>query len=192
MPAVLIYSLKICKMIDTANERIGRAVCWLVLFAVLISSGNAVVRYLFNMSSNAWLELQWYLFSAIVMLCAGYTLLHNEHIRIDVISARLRSRAKSWVDVLGGVFFLLPVCVVIGVLSWPTFVESYLRHEVSGDAGGLIRWPVKLLIPVGFLLLAMQAVSETVKRIAFLKGVLPDPAERPSARQGSSPPVHPA
>ena len=174
------YLLPLCRAVDAANEAIGRAVSWLVLLAVVIGSGNAVVRYLLDTSSNAWLELQWYLFSAIVMLCAGYALLRDEHIRIDVISARLPSRLRSWIDILGGIFFLLPVCLVIGLLSWPAFVESYVRHEMSGDAGGLIRWPVKLLIPIGFLLLALQGVSEIVKRIAFMTGVGSHPAERPS------------
>lgn len=183
MSRVLLYSLKMSTVIDAVNERIGRAVCWLVLLAVLISSGNALVRYVFNTSSNAWLELQWYLFAAIIMLCAGYTLLHDEHIRIDIVFARLPYRIKVWLDILGGLLFLLPVCIVIGVLSWPVFVESYVRHETSSDAGGLIRWPVKLLIPVGFLLLAMQALSDIVKRIAFLQGAAPNPAERPSVEK---------
>jgi TRAP-type mannitol/chloroaromatic compound transport system permease small subunit len=186
MSAVLSFLLKICGLIDTANDRIGRAAYWLVLVAVIISSGNAVVRYLLNTSSNAWLEVQWYLFSSIVFLCAGYALLRNEHIRIDIFSSRLSSRARSCVDILGGVFFLLPICLVIGILSWPMFTESYVRHEVSGDAGGLLRWPVKLLIPVGFFLLAAQGVSEIVKRIAFLEGLIPDPAEKPSDQEAAA------
>jgi TRAP-type mannitol/chloroaromatic compound transport system permease small subunit len=183
MSRVLLYSLKLSSVIDAVNERIGRAVCWLVLLAVLISSANALVRYVLNTSSNAWLELQWYLFAAIITLCAGYTLLHDEHIRIDIVFARLPDRTRVWLDLIGGLLFLLPVCIVIGVLSWPVFVESYVRHETSGDAGGLIRWPVKLLIPVGFLLLTMQALSEIVKRIAFLKGAAPNPARRPSVEK---------
>ena len=183
MSRVLTYFLKISNIIDAANERIGRAMCWLVLLAVLISSTNAVVRYVFSTSSNAWLELQWYLFGAIIMLCAGYTLRHDEHIRIDIVFSRLRERTRIWLDIFGALFFLLPVCVVIGVLSWPAVVDSYVRHEMSGDAGGLIRWPVKLLIPIGFLLLAMQGISEIVKRIAFLRGVGPHPARRPTGGQ---------
>lgn len=179
MARVLTYFLKISHIIDAANERIGRAMCWLVLLGVIISSTNAIVRYVFSMSSNAWLELQWYLFAAIVMLCAGYTLRHDEHIRIDIIFGGLRERTRIWLDILGTLLFLLPVCIVIGVLSWPPVVESYVRNETSGDAGGLIRWPVKLLIPAGFLLLAMQGISEIVKRIAFLKGAGPHPAQRP-------------
>jgi TRAP-type mannitol/chloroaromatic compound transport system permease small subunit len=191
MSAILAFLLKICRLIDTANDRIGRAARWLVLVAVLISSGNAVVRYLFNTSSNAWLEVQWYLFSGIVLLCAGYALLRNEHVRIDIFSGRMSRRARSWVDILGGVFFLLPICLVIGILSWPMFIESYARHEVSGDAGGLLRWPVKLLIPVGFFLLSAQGVSEIVKRIAFLAGLIPDPAEGPPDRNADASSVRP-
>jgi TRAP-type mannitol/chloroaromatic compound transport system permease small subunit len=191
MSAILPFLLKICRLIDTASDRIGRAARWLVLVAVLVSSGNAVVRYLLDTSSNAWLEVQWYLFSGIVLLCAGYALLRNEHVRIDIFFGRMPGRARSMIDILGGVFFLLPICLVIGILSWPMFIESYVRHEISGDAGGLLRWPVKLLIPVGFFLLASQGVSEIVKRIAFLAGLMPDPAERPPDRDAAAPPVRP-
>jgi TRAP-type mannitol/chloroaromatic compound transport system permease small subunit len=183
--------LKICRLIDTANERIGRTAYWLVLVAVIISSGNAVVRYLLNASSNAWLEIQWYLFSCIVFLCSGYVLLRNEHVRLDIFSSRMSGRVRGWIDILAGVFFLLPLCLVVGILSWPMFIESYVRHEVSGDAGGLLRWPVKLLVPVGFFLLAAQGVSEIVKRIAFLAGLIPDPAGRPPDRDAAAPSVHP-
>jgi len=145
---------------------------------VIVSSGNATVRYLFDMSSNGWLELQWYLFSAVFLLGAGYTLLCNEHVRIDVLFARFNPRNRAWVDLFGGIVFLLPIAIIIAALSWPVFVESYFRHEVSADAGGLLRWPAKLLIPVGFLLLALQGVSEIVKRAAFLRGLIPDPFER--------------
>lgn len=173
--------LRVSNAIDAVNERVGKLVYWLVLVAVLISAGNAMVRYAFNTSSNAWLEVQWYLFSAILLLCAGYTLLRNEHIRIDIILNMFSKRTQTWVDILGTIFFLLPVCIIVGVLSWPMFVDSYVRHEMSGDAGGLIRWPVKLLIPVGFALLALQGISEVIKRVAFLAGRIPDPAERTSS-----------
>jgi len=162
--------------IDRLNLLVGRVVMWLVLVAVLVSAGHAIVRYLLHTSSNAWLELQWYLFSAIFLLCAGYTLLRNEHIRIDIVTARFSKRTRTWIDILGGVLFLLPMAVLIGWLSWPVFVESWVRDEISSDAGGLVRWPAKLLIPVGFLLLTLQAVSEIIKRIAFLRGEAPDPA----------------
>jgi TRAP-type mannitol/chloroaromatic compound transport system permease small subunit len=187
--AVLSFSLKICRLIDSTNERIGHTIYWFVLVAVITSSGNAAVRYLLKTSSNAWLEVQWYLFSAIVLLCAGYVLLHNEHIRIDIFFGRLSPRQRSLVDILGGIFFLLPICSVIGIVSWPMFIDSYMRHEVSSDAGGLLRWPVKLLIPLGFFLLAAQGVSEIVKRIAFLGGLIPDPAERCPDRE-AAPTMH--
>jgi len=169
--------LALSRLIDALNERVGRLVYWLVLAAVLVSAGNAVFRYLFNLSSNAWLEIQWYLFSAVFLLCAGYTLLHNEHIRIDVIAGRLSKRAQTWIDIFGCVFFLLPMALVIMWLAWPVFMDAYIHHEISGDAGGLVRWPVKLLMPVGFFLLALQGVSELIKRIAFLLGLIPDPVE---------------
>ena len=133
MTALLLLS----RLIDALNERVGRAVYWLILAAVLVSAGNATVRYLFDVSSNSWLELQWYLFSAVFLLAAGYTLRHNEHVRIDLIFTRLPPRKRAWIDLFGGVFFLLPITVVIMALSWPVFVDSYLRHEVSGDFPGI-------------------------------------------------------
>jgi TRAP-type mannitol/chloroaromatic compound transport system permease small subunit len=142
---------------------------------VLISAGNAVVRYGLNTSSNAWLEVQWYLFSAIFLLCAGYTLLRNEHIRIDIVIARFSRRAQAWIDIVGTVFFLLPMAIMIMVLSWPLFWNSYQLQETSMNAGGLLRWPVKILVPIGFLLLVLQGFSELIKRIAFLTGHRDDP-----------------
>ena len=170
--------LRLSRAIDALNERVGHLVYWLVLAAVVVSAGNASMRYVFDMSSNAWLELQWYLFSAVFLLAAGYTLLHNEHVRIDVLYGYLPARARAWIDLLGSLFFLLPMALIIMVLSWPLVEESYLRHEYSSDAGGLLRWPVKILIPIGFLLLVLQGVSEIIKRVAFLLGHIPDPAER--------------
>jgi TRAP-type mannitol/chloroaromatic compound transport system permease small subunit len=149
-------------------------VSWLVLAAVLVSAGNAVMRYSVNVSSNAWLEIQWYLFSAIFLLAAGWALLRNAHVRIDVITARLSPRARAWIDIIGTVLFLMPMALLIMYLAWAMFMQSYVGHEISSDAGGLVRWPVKLLIPVGFGLLVLQGASEIVKRIAFLRGV---PAE---------------
>ena len=171
--------LALSRFIDAANTRVGRAVYWLVLVSVLVSAINALFRYTFNMSSNAWLEIQWYLFSAVFMLCAGYTLLHNEHIRIDVVYGRFSRRTQIWIDLFGTVFFLLPMALIIMKLSWPMFLDAYTRGEISADAGGLIRWPVKILIPIGFLLLALQGVSELIKRVAYLRGLGPDPAEKP-------------
>jgi TRAP-type mannitol/chloroaromatic compound transport system permease small subunit len=179
--------LAISRLIDRLNEAVGRTVKWLVLVAVLISAGNAVVRYSLNRSSNAWLEIQWYLFAAVFLLCAGYTLLRNEHVRIDVVAGRLSARAQAWIDLFGSLVFLLPMALIIGVLSWPQVADSFARGEMSGDAGGLIRWPVKLLIPVGFALLALQGVSELIKRIAFLAGRIPDPAARQHQHAGEPP-----
>ncbi len=178
------HLLRLSGLIDRLNSAVGRLVYWLVLVVAIISSGNALVRYLFNTSSNAWLEIQWYLFSAIFLLAAGYTLLHNEHIRVDVVIGRFSRRVQTWVDIIGGVFFLLPMAVLILWLSWPIFVSSFVSGEMSGDAGGLIRWPAKLLIPVGFFLLALQGLSETIKRIAFLMGLAPDPAASKGAHHG--------
>lgn len=170
--------LRLSRAIDALNERVGKLVYWLVLVAVLVSAGNALMRYTFDVSSNAWLELQWYLFSAVFLLAAGYTLLHNEHVRIDVIISRFSPQRRAWVDLLGSLLFLLPMAVVILVLSWPMFVESFVRHEYSSDAGGLVRWPAKLLVPAGFLLLVLQGLSEIIKRVAFLLGRIPDPVEK--------------
>jgi len=173
--------LRISALIDTINERIGKAVYWLVLVAVLISAGNAIVRKLFNMSSNAFLETQWYLFSAVFLLCSGYTLLRNEHVRIDVITGRLSPRAQAWIDVFGTLFFLLPMTLLFIWLSWPVFVRTFSHNEISTNAGGLWIWPARLLVPIGFTLLAAQGVSELVKRIAFLAGKGPDPIPRHDA-----------
>src|SRR6266705_897026 len=171
------FLLWLSRAIDGLNERVGKLVYWLILAAVVVSAGNASVRYLFDLSSNAWLELQWYLFGAVVLLASGYTLQHNEHVRIDVIIAHLSPRARAWIDLLGSLFFLLPMATIILVLSWPMFIESIVRNEFSADAGGLLRWPVKLLIPLGFLLLVLQGMSEIIKRAAFLRGHIPDPLE---------------
>ncbi|WP_244560802.1 TRAP transporter small permease subunit [Azospirillum oryzae] len=160
------------------NEGIGKLAYWLVLVAVAVSSVNAVVRYGLNTSSNAWLELQWYLFSAVFLLCAGYTFLRNEHIRIDIVLGRFSKRVQAWVDVLGIIFFMFPMTLLIMVLSWPMFMDSFVTNEMSSDAGGLIRWPVKLLVPVGFFLLTAQGVSELIKRIAFLTGHRNEPGEK--------------
>lgn len=170
----------VCRAIDATNLAVGQAAAWLVLMAVVVSSVNATIRYALDRSSNAWLELQWYLFGAVFLLCSGYTLLRNEHIRIDILSSRLSPRGKAWLDLLGGVFFLLPVSVLIGVLSWPGFINSIESGEMSSDAGGLIRWPARLLIPVGFLLLSLQGVSEVLKRVLFLAGAGPDPGFKPT------------
>ena len=170
--------LALSRLIDRLNERVGRSLYWLVLAAVIISAANAIVRKTFNVSSNSFLEIQWYLFSAIFLGCAGYTLLRNEHVRIDVIAGKLSKRAQTWIDIFGTIFFLLPMAVLIMWLSWPVFIEAYARQEVSTNAGGLIVWPARLLVPIGFFLLALQGLSELVKRIAFLQGLIPDPSEK--------------
>ncbi len=170
--------LAVSRAIDALNERVGRLVLWLVLVMVLVSAGNAVSRYALNLSSNAWLELQWYLFAAVFLLCSGYTLLHNEHIRIDVVSSRLSRRTRVWIDIFGTLCFLFPLSITIMCLSWPIFVNAWVSGEISSNAGGLIRWPARLLVPVGFFLLTLQGVSELIKRIAFLKGLIPDPVEK--------------
>lgn len=164
--------------IDYVNERVGRLVYWCILIMVLVSSGNASMRYAFNMASNAWLELQWYLFSVVFLLCSGYTLLHNEHIRIDVVSSRLSRRTQVWIDVLGFIFFLLPMSLFIMWLAWPIFMNAWRSGEISGSAGGLIRWPARMLVPLGFFLLSAQGISELIKRVAFLMGLIPDPVEK--------------
>ena len=169
--------LTISRAIDATNERIGRLLLWLVLIVVLVSAGNATSRYLLNLASNAWLELQWYLFAAIFLGCAGYTLLHNEHIRIDVISSRLSRRTQIWIDILGTVFFLLPVSLYILWLSWPIFMNAWTSGEISNQAGGLIRWPARFMVPAGFFLLSLQGVSELIKRVAVLRGLIPDQME---------------
>jgi TRAP-type mannitol/chloroaromatic compound transport system permease small subunit len=171
--------LALSRAIDALNDRVGHLVYWLVLIAVLISATNAVVRKAFNVSSNAFLELQWYLFSVIFLFCAGYTLLKNQHVRIDVISGRLSPRARAWIDILGTLFFLFPMAIAIMILSWPVFVMAFERNEVSTNAGGLIIWPARLLVPIGFFLLVVQGLSELIKRVAFLRGLIPDPSERP-------------
>jgi len=170
--------LALSRAIDAFTERVGRLVYWLVLVVVLISAANAVVRKAFDYSSNAYLEVQWYLFSVIFLFGAGYTLLRNDHVRIDIIQGRLSPRAQNWIDVLGILLFLMPMSLIIMALSWPLFVDSLQRHEVSTNAGGLIIWPARLMIPIGFALLIIQAISELIKRIAFLRGVIPDPLEK--------------
>jgi TRAP-type mannitol/chloroaromatic compound transport system permease small subunit len=171
--------LALARTIDAVNERIGRLVLWLVLATTLVSGGNALARYALGRSSNAWLELQWYLFAAIFLLAAGYTLKHNGHVRVDVLYGRLGARTRAWIDLLGAALFLLPFCALMAWLAWPGFAESFASGERSPDAGGLLRWPVRLLIPLGFALLGLQGVAEAVKRIAFLRGAAALPEERP-------------
>ncbi|HEX5127551.1 MAG TPA: TRAP transporter small permease subunit [Rhodocyclaceae bacterium] len=161
--------------IDTLNEKVGSAMIWLVLLVTLISAGNAIVRKLFDISSNAMLEIQWYLFSAIFLLCAGYTLRKNAHVRIDVLTSHFSDRTRAWIDVIGTLLFLFPTTAVIMWLSWDVFVGAFHSGEMSSNAGGLILWPARLLVPVGFALLLLQGLSELIKRVAFLMGVIDKP-----------------
>jgi len=164
--------LSFSRFIDALNEKIGTAISWALLAAVLICSGNALVRYLINTSSNAWLEIQWYLFGAIFLLASSYTLKRNEHVRIDVVVGRFSKRTQVWVDIFGFVFFLLPATLLILYFAVPFALESIRNQEVSSNAGGLILWPAKALIPLGFLLLTLQGISELIKRIGFLMGLV--------------------
>ena len=161
--------LRLSRAIDWLNARFGVIANWLVLLAVLISAGNAGSRYLFSVSSNGWLEIQWYMFGAMVLLGAPYTLKVNEHVRVDLIYGLASERARIWIDIVGGFLFLLPICAILIYFTWPWFVDSWKINEISSNAGGLIRWPIKLMLPVGFALLALQGVSEIIKRIAALE-----------------------
>ena len=165
--------LRFSSLIDTLNEWIGKSVAWLGLLAVIVCTGNAIARYALNIGSNAWLELQWYFNSAVFLLIAAYALKINEHVRIDVLNSHLSPRGQAWVDIFGSLFMLLPAVVIIAWYSWPSLANSWHINEYSSDPGGLIRWPVRMLIPVAFTLLALQGVSEIVKRVAFLRGLLP-------------------
>lgn len=158
--------------IDRLNAEFGMIANWLVLFACLISAGNAASRYLFSASSNAWLEIQWYMFAGMVLLGAPYTLKMNEHVRVDLIYGMVSERTRIWIDIICGFLFLLPICVILTYFTWPWFVESWKIGEVSSNAGGLLRWPVKLMLPVGFFLMALQGISEIIKRIAALEHVI--------------------
>jgi TRAP-type mannitol/chloroaromatic compound transport system permease small subunit len=170
--------LRLSRLIDALSERVGRWVGWLILAAVLISAINAIVRKAFNTSSNAFLEIQWYLFSAVFLLAAGYTLLRQEHVRIDIILGRFSKRTQIIVEAVCIVLFLLPFCFIVIDLVWPLVVRAYHTGEMSSNAGGLIRWPVFALVPAGFVLLALQGISEFIKRIAFLQGLIPDPTQK--------------
>jgi len=175
--------LQISRIIDAITERIGKLVMWLILAAVVISAGNAMMRKAFDIGSNAYLEIQWYLFSAVFMLGSGYVFLRNAHVRIDFISGKLSKRTNAIIDALGMVVFVIPLCLILISLSWPVFERAWVSGEMSQNAGGLIRWPVQLLIPLGFSLLLVQSVSELIKRVAFVRGLIPEPfSEDPGAK----------
>ena len=167
--------LKFSQGVDWFNAQVGRYIRWLVLAAVLISAGNAIVRKLFSISSNGMLEIQWYLFAGVFMLGAGYAFLRNVHVRIDFVSSKLSKRANTIIDILGIVVFLIPLCLILIRLSWPFFYNAWVTGEMSQNAGGLIRWPVLALVPLGFTILLLQAFSELIKRIAFLRGLIAEP-----------------
>src|SRR2546423_9607325 len=171
--------LALSRAIDFVNEHIGRLLYWAVLVMVLVSAGNATLRYALSMASNAWLELQWYLCSAVFLLCAGYPLKHNEHIRIDVVISNLPRRKQIWIDIFGTLFFLLPMSIYIMWASWPVFMNAWTSGEVSGSAGGLIRWPARLLVPAGVLLLPLPGHPGLLNRRPYLQGLLPAPLAHP-------------
>ena len=160
--------LTVSRVIDAVNDRFGAVANWLVLIACLISAGNAASRYLFSASSNAWLEVQWYMFAGMVLLGGPYTLKVNEHVRVDLIYSSVSERTRLWIDLIGGILFLMPICILLIYFTWPWFVDSWRINEGSQNAGGLLRWPVKLLLPVGFGLMALQGLSEIIKRAAAL------------------------
>ena len=179
------FLLRLSRGMDAVSDWIGRVLIWALLTTVIVSAGNAIVRKVFSVGSNAWLEVQWYLFAAVFLLGAGYAFLHNAHVRIDFISGRLSARTRNIIDIVGIVAFLAPLAWILLQLSWPLFVKAWQSGEMSQNAGGLVRWPVLALLPLGMVLLLAQAASELVKRVAFLKGLIPDPlahAENPEAQ----------
>ena len=169
------FLLAISRAIDAAQDRFGKALRWLILVSVLVSSINAIVRFAISRSSNSWLELQWYLFSAVFLLGAGYTLLKNEHIKIDIVNSHLPRGVRDWIELLGHIFFLGSFCVVMIYTGLPFFWRSFVSKEYSSSAGGLILWPAKSMVALGFAILLVQGVSEFIKRVAAMRGMIPDP-----------------
>ena len=169
--------LSFSALVDAMNEKIGVICNWLVLLACVVSAGNAMIRYAYDQSSNAWLEVQWYMFAVIIMFGAAYTLRKNEHVRVDIVYMTLSRRGQLWIDILGTLVFLIPTCAILAWLSWPFFMQSYNVFEHSSNAGGLLRWPIKLVLPVGFALVALQGLSELIKRVAFLNDYAVDSLE---------------
>jgi TRAP-type mannitol/chloroaromatic compound transport system permease small subunit len=179
------FLLRLSRGMDAISDWVGRILIWALFATVIVSTTNAVIRKVFSIGSNAWLEVQWYLFAAVFLLGAGYAFLHNAHVRIDFISGRLSARTRNIIDIVGIVAFLAPLAWILLQLSWPLFVKAWQSGEMSQNAGGLVRWPVLALLPLGMVLLLAQAASELVKRVAFLKGLIPDPlahAENPEAQ----------
>ncbi|MGE3993073.1 TRAP transporter small permease subunit [Pseudorhodoplanes sp.] len=169
--------LTVSRLIDAINSRLGKWVSWLVVIVVIISAGNAISRKMFDLSSNAWLELQWIMFSVIFMVCSPWTLMSNEHIRIDIVNSLFPRQVRNLIDVFGHVAFLLPLTIVMIVTGWPFFLASFRLNEQSFNAGGLPQWPAKSLVVIGFTLLFFQGISELIKRIAVMTGSIPDPYE---------------
>ncbi len=163
--------LALSRGIDWLNEKIGTLANWAVVASCMISAGNAMIRYAFDMSNNGWLEIQWYLFAAVVMLGTSYALRMNDHVRVDILYTMLSPRGQKWLDLMGTIIFLIPVCVVIAYMAWPIFVDSFVGNEMSSNSGGLIRWPFKILLPIGFALLTLQGLSEVIKRAAALADI---------------------
>lgn len=166
--------LKISRAIDSFNTQVGKKVAWLILLAVIVATVNALIRKIFNQSSNAWLELQWVLFGAVFLICASWTLLCKEHIRIDIVNALLPRSVRRWIDLIGHLFFLIPLCLIMIVHGWPFFTRSYAVNEQSLSAGGLPQWPAKALVVIGFTLLLFQGISETIKQVAIMRGLIDD------------------
>ncbi len=164
------FLLSVSRLIDALNKQLGKIATWLVLLSCVVSAGNAMSRYAIDVSSNGWLEIQWYMFAAMFMLGASVTLCRNEHVRVDILYGQLSTRAQIWVDLIGGLLFLLPAASILAWMSWPVFHNSWVEHEMSSNAGGLVRWPVKIFLPLGFGLLTLQGLSEVIKRIAMLTG----------------------
>ncbi|MEI9804596.1 MAG: TRAP transporter small permease subunit [Pseudolabrys sp.] len=164
--------LAFSRAVDWFSTRVAVIANWLVLLAAVVSAGNAASRYVFSESSNGWLEIQWYMFAGMVLLGAPYTLKMNEHVRVDLVYGMVSERTQIWIDIIGGVLFLLPICIILTYFTWPWFVDSWIHNEQSSNAGGLVRWPIKLLLPVGFCMMAIQGVSEIIKRIAALEHVI--------------------
>ena len=179
------FLFKLSGWVDALNGRIGRALKWLILAVVLLSAANAIARRVFHAGSMALIEIPWYLFAGVFLLGAGYAFLRNVHVRIDFVSSRLSARTRSWIDIVGILVFLAPLCWILIQLSWPLFVNAWQSGEMSQNAGGLIRWPVYLLLPVGMALLLLQSASELIKRIAFLRGLIPDPLARGQEEKSS-------
>jgi TRAP-type mannitol/chloroaromatic compound transport system permease small subunit len=169
--------LRLSRAIDAVTFRVGKVLSWLILIAVLVSTANATIRKVFDTSSNSWLELQWILFSIVFLLCSPWTLLSNEHIRIDIVNGMLPQPVRNWIDVIGHAFFLLPLTIVMIITGIPFFTKSWLLNEQSGNAGGLPQWPAKSLVMIGFALLFLQGISELIKRIAVMRNLIPDPYE---------------